>query len=80
MMLSTMIQIESVIRKFTNSYKFSNDENLNIVLECVMSDESFDLMENEIERLLPLNIFTTREEMSSGHFLLRFKEVETCLV
>lgn len=71
--------IEEKVKEFTEAYCFGNDKNLNVILDCMMSDEQFDIMENEIERLLPLNIFTTREEVSAGHFILTFKEVAICL-
>lgn len=75
MMLSTLTIIEEKVKEFTEAYCFGNDKNLNVVLDCMMSDEQFDIMENEIERLLPMNIFTTRQEVSLGHFILTFKEV-----
>lgn len=69
MMLNVVMQIEEILKMYTEAYIFSNDENLNVLLRGHMNKKDYDKFTNTISNFVN---FKGHFEDSSGRFKIIF--------
>lgn len=67
MMLNIVIQIEEILKMYTDAYIFSNDENLNVLLRGHMNKEDYDKFTDAIS-----NLVNFKDHFEDGRFKIIF--------
>lgn len=67
MMLNVVIQIEEILKTYTDAYIFSNDENLNVLLRGHMNKEDYDKFTDTIS-----NLVNFKGHFENGRFKIIF--------
>ena len=67
MNLDVVIQIEEILKMYTEAYIFSNDENLNVFLRGHMNEEDYNKFTNIIS-----NLVNFKGHFENGRFKIIF--------
>lgn len=67
MNLNVVIQIEEILKMYTDAYIFSNDENLNVLLRGNMNEEDYNKFTNIIS-----NLVNFKDHFEDGRFKIIF--------
>jgi len=67
MNLNVVIQIEEILKMYTEAYIFSNDENLNVCLRGHMNEEDYNKFTNIIS-----NLVNFKSHFENGRFKIIF--------
>ena len=67
MNLDVVMQIEEILKMYTEAYIFSNDENLNVLLRGHMNKEDYDKFTNTIS-----NLVNFKDHFEDGRFKIIF--------